>query len=324
MIIKKNLIRKITLYNAVDQFSPDMDNTILKIFNNNYAGKCLYGVYIISIDKIIKRSACSIINRSLDVLCEISVEVEASVIQYDTYELIIGKVVNVSSKGEITLTGSNYNINVPTDNYKMAQIDDNVPIYVYNCRYSPYNTTISIIGVPFIQLDYKNRIFKITEFHNENMSLISGKTNRSKKEIKLNNGTNIDSIYKPLFDMAEKWETKCKELSLNKDTQLSYKFFYKLISGDNNTKIPSNSLSKLITETELVSRGNAFHLYNAYKVEKSAQNNVNIIEEQSRFVIINLFLNAYIKELTTLYTLVNEYDNMELINKYHYIWNAYK
>jgi hypothetical protein len=105
---------------------------------------------------------------------------------------------------------------------------------------------------------------------------------------------------------------------------LSYKFFYKLISGDNNTKIPSNSLSKLITETELVSRGNAFHLYNAYKVEKSAQNNVNIIEEQSRFVIINLFLNAYIKELTTLYTLVNEYDNMELINKYHYIWNAYK
>ncbi len=149
----KIFTKNITITDPTLLFTGNIDATVLEIFNNNWKGKCMNGVYVVSGDKILRRSKCILDNRSLKAYCTVSVEIEATIISYEQGDVVIGTVVTIDQSGDIILTSDIASIQIGNNNIlKSVQVGDKMPVYVVKSQYTLGRPKVSIIGVPWVPI----------------------------------------------------------------------------------------------------------------------------------------------------------------------------
>lgn len=288
------IIRKIlTLEDPADIYSGSIDNTLIKLMNDQWSMKCMNGVYILSADKIIQRSECIVNNRSLEGDCTVSVEMEVSILYYEKSNLITGKVVAIYPEGDIVLTNDFASITIGSSQATSSvKLGDIIPLYVIDSRYPLGKPKISIIGIPFVPL-YNDDIYL----------LVSGET--------------ID--VSPMLATIKAKSEEVNSLSKSKPHVAAHfialLYPYKRKSSVKNCK----PLANIVNAEGIISRTSA--LYGSLQYTEHSKLTIPTIT-MDKTIVIEKILSSVITELDNIKMLIESYDKESIKNLSH-IWKIY-
>lgn len=294
----KIFTKNITVTDSKLLFTGNLDATILEIFNNSWKGKCMNGVYVVSADKVVRRSQCLINNRSLQGHCTISVELEVSTLVYEQGDVMVGTVVAIDISGDFILTSADASMSIGANNIlKPVQVGDKLPMYVVQTQYTLGKLKLSAIGVPFV-----------------------AQTNVMTYNVIDDGAENLEVAIEGFLTTIANLENTLA--SYEKNNAQVYSYFTKLLRR--NIKVNGKPIATIITTSGLISRprycGNIF-VINADKSTDSAH---ATYVSQPRIIVAEQLLTAYIKELATTITLIENYNTMDIITKHAHIMSIYK
>ncbi len=161
MIEHKTLCLDITITDVMKIYSPDINETVLGIFNDTWGHKCFNGMFIIKGTNINRMSSIVMDKKSLDGHAKVSVDIKCDVIVYNYGDIIVGKVIYIGNTGDIILQNEHAAINMKSSGLVVAK-DDLIPVLVSKSTYPLNKNMISIIGVPFVPL-YNNHKYLCVE-----------------------------------------------------------------------------------------------------------------------------------------------------------------
>ena len=202
MRCKKIIEINLPINDVENAYSENSENMILALFNSRWSGICYSGVYIIQATRVIRSGLIKINKATTKCSCSVSVIVECDTIQYERLEVIVAKISDIDTEGNI-FAKSDYAIiiiNSSTEYFKFVKKGDTVPILVENVEYSPYKKNITIFGLPFIPL-FINEVYEVIA--DSNMIEIDEKN--IIEDIKLINST-LDEARGKNKEMARKFD----------------------------------------------------------------------------------------------------------------------
>lgn len=285
---KKIITCQIPIADPNKQLSGDLDNTILDIFNTNWKNKCYGGAYIISADKVLRRSQCEIPLQLPVAEGIITANLELTVIIFSKDDTVCGEVLKIDNNNNILLKSIYGPIYVEDENKELQRAIEKsiIPLSVVKVVYS-INREVN---------------FKCTTLKREH--------DRIAYKCKAGQLINIADI----LDESSNLEKKLESL---KDKS-SYNFFMKLFCK----KVKSgSSIYNISTDFK-----KEVYLYKAveyygspYYKQSVDEPDDYIIVEADYSVGIMAITSKYNSELHTLITLIETYK--DTYNDYKYIWN---
>ena len=169
MIITKRILITIDLSGQAI-YSPNRDEIILKLANMKLAKKCYNGSYIISVDKIIKKSDVKIADNKLDGNAQVDVQLEVKAIVFACgKEILFGQSIEkIEKNGVIILKGPLAAGMIAITNRereisKLLSEKQEIPVLVQKAMYAPNSEHITIFGFPFVPEIPSNVYYKINE-----------------------------------------------------------------------------------------------------------------------------------------------------------------
>ena len=156
MIIKKNLETYMDISDPKDMFSPNRDEMLISKLTDKFVGVCYMSCYVIKINKIIRRSYIYM-KDTLEGDSHTNIMFEVDAIVYQKNEIINGchiikKEPNGIIHGKSTYAGIQLSIQPNMSIFKEGDI---VPVIVKRVRYNVNQTSMSVLAVPFIPIQYQ-------------------------------------------------------------------------------------------------------------------------------------------------------------------------
>ena len=156
MIIKKNLETYMDISDPKDMFSPNRDEMLIAKLTDKFVGVCYMSCYVIKINKIIRRSYIYM-KDTLEGDSHTNIMFEVDAIVYQKNEIINGchiikKEPNGIIHGKSTYAGIQLSIQPNMSIFKEGDI---VPVIVKRVRYNVNQTSMSVLAVPFIPIQYQ-------------------------------------------------------------------------------------------------------------------------------------------------------------------------
>lgn len=158
MIFTTQIELNITIKDINAIYSTEYEQMLIDHAKILYEGKCRDGQYVKSIDRLIKRSLPNLIKRDLSAKTRVYIVVEATVIRYDQYDFITGmKIDKIITAGKI----GNFDLIQCTNDHvvclmRMQQgieqfkVGDIIPVRVGQSMYKIGNSHILVNGYPFL------------------------------------------------------------------------------------------------------------------------------------------------------------------------------
>lgn len=322
MKIVKVLETRIDINNISDTFCSNYDKRMLQILNDKYLNKCFKSIYIISINKIIRRSALHCKNKSLDGTQYVDISFEVDGIVYEKGDIIHNcKIIQINDNGTLHAKSEHVAIFVKnTGGIVVFKESDEISVIVNMTRYNLYETEISISAIPFVPIVKKSIIYKISD-----------------DALSLSEKDQLDIA--KLSDMATILEKRVadyiKTKKANKDI---YEFFKKLLYPYKIFKKVNYGTSVNITTNNLIKLDNGDMIYkpegyiddNTYliltKLDKEKVKSLDdaTLLEISKMDYITYLYNTYITNLTQLLGFLDNYDSKEKIKLSGVSWALYE
>lgn len=167
MRIRKVLDTSIDLTNPSDIYQHDKNALLIKKLNARYQNKCFKSILILNVDKIIRSSPIMLNDNQLNgsAYIDVQFEVEGIILIKDevlnncTVTEIHNNAIIAKHEYASILLKSNINDKIS----KILSPKQKIPIIVERVKYIPEQSTISMIGVPFIPSSTPTRYFNIIE-----------------------------------------------------------------------------------------------------------------------------------------------------------------
>ena len=162
MRINKTLETTIDLLDPNEIFQNDYEPILLKKLNERYVNKCYQSIFIISIEKIIRRSNVKLSYDRLDGAGYIDVQFEVSGEVLIENEILHGCRIIEINQHAITAENSFAGIKLKKNSLheeqneyysqlmQLLQVDYIIPVIVKQVRYIPNKPAISVIATPYI------------------------------------------------------------------------------------------------------------------------------------------------------------------------------
>ena len=148
-VFKKN----ITLVSVNEIYETNINDLLIDKIKQDLERKCYKSCFILSINKIIARSDINFNNKDLNASANISVKFEASILQYDKYDIVNNIKITAITEQKIICQSENSSIFIQYEDrlsdYKTGQI---IPIKIGVCKYYLGEDSISINAFPFVPL----------------------------------------------------------------------------------------------------------------------------------------------------------------------------
>lgn len=354
MIITKNLECILTITDTNVLFSKNLNNELINILNDKYQNKCFSSCYVININKITRRSYMNC-NENLDSNFNISIQFEANVLIYQTNEIIHDCVIIKKEQNGIIHAKSKYcgiQINI-NQNLSIYEIGNKIPVIVKMLRYNINQPEISVLAIPFIPVKYDiiiyntvndlsdkshNMLLQLNDKVSELDSLIK-KLNKSDKKIydffkdllldnklknknllekRINNNSDLD---KNNIEIIKKYDVIELDLLLNElKTQKNKNYI--LFKSYNSFDINYCNVikDKQVVENLFIEDDSD---YKNNKLDKNINDSNILIVNESIENILELYMYENIRNKQCLLNFVNNYPNLNDVQKLKNIWKLY-
>lgn len=275
-----------------------------------YEGKCRYGQYIKSIDRLVQRSLPNLIKRDLDAKVRIYIVVEATVIRYDQYDfitdMIVTKVIQAGKIGNFDMIECKNDHVIALMKVKKGvedfKLNDKIVIRVGQSMYRIGNTHILINGFPFLSYVPEPVCFSIKSINQEEKDYYMKTT-------------------APLLqrELARK----------DKLDQKKWKMFSELLHPYKKEQ-SANAQSIDLLDLDKFQNGHFAINYNVNmtslkceKIDNKAAASTIVINENAKFALTRITY-PFIKYLEVVNNLAEAYATDDDFNKVDYLWNLYK
>ena len=354
MIITKNLECILTITDTNVLFSKNLNNELINILNDKYQNKCFSSCYVININKITRRSYMNC-NENLDSNFNISIQFEANVLIYQTNEIIHDCVIIKKEQNGIIHAKSKYcgiQINI-NQNLSIYEIGNKIPVIVKMLRYNINQPEISVLAIPFIPVKYDiiiyntvndlsdkshNMLLQLNDKVSELDSLIK-KLNKNDKKIydffkdllldnklknknslekRINNNSDLD---KNNIEIIKKYDVIELDLLLNElKTQKNKNYI--LFKSYNSFDINYCNVikDKQVAENLFIEDDSD---YKNNKLDKNINDSNVLIVNESIENILELYMYENIRNKQCLLNFVNNYPNLNDVQKLKNIWKLY-
>ncbi len=308
MLFKTQLELNITIKDINAIYATNYEQMLMDHARLMYERKCRDGQYIKSIDKLIRRSLPNLIRRDLSAKVRVYIAVEATAIRYDQYDFITGMVVQkIIPAGKI----GNFDMLECRNDHVVAlmqlrkdadkfTVGDTIPLRVGASMYKIGNEHILINGVPFIPIEMNPVQFTLDKLNAETKD-------------------HFKKMIKPLLDReiarkdaldSKRWESFAKLLH-------PYKTTTKLTNGVDIMNI--DSIEKGTFGVDYHSNLSDLQLsINAPKASES----ITIVSQEPKSALTRLVF-PFVKWLSTINDLTEQYHTDELYHNIDHIWELY-
>jgi hypothetical protein len=165
MIIDKYFETRLEINDPIDLFSKDYEQTILDILKKQYTNVCYKSSFIISINKIVRRSSLYCKSKTLDGGIYFDVQFKASCIVYDKGEILHNcSIVKVTDKNILFAKTKQASIRIKNiTKLNVFKEGEHIPVIIQGIRYPPFKPEIAITAIPFIPVKTDQIIYKISD-----------------------------------------------------------------------------------------------------------------------------------------------------------------
>jgi hypothetical protein len=352
MIIKKNLETYMDISDPKDMFSPNRNEMLIAKLTDKFVGVCYMSCYVIKINKIIRRSYIYM-KDTLEGDSHTNIMFEVDAIVYQKNEIINGchiikKEPNGIIHGKSTYAGIQLSIQ---PNMSIFKEGDVVPVIVKRVRYNVNQTSMSVLAVPFIPIQYQPTYYStngsLSKIQTAELKSLLDQIKIEQSKLKnLNtNDKKIVSFFIDLLSPSKSLDptklsiTKSKKIDILNILDLEHGILFRpdikfddssiyYISLDANIKQSQNS--KSILQNKLVSD---FSQLNDVAISKQVNTDTkkqsdlstistNIIDE-SMYNTYYIILTQYINNIQSLQNFLIQYPTVDTIQKNKEIWKMY-
>ena len=340
MIIKKILETYIDITNPKDMFSSNRDEMIMSKLSDKFVGVCYMSCYVIKINKIIRRSFIYM-KDTLDGDSHTNIMFEVDAIVYQTNEIITGcniikKEPNGIIHGKSTYAGIQLSIQPNMSIFKEGDI---VPVIVKRVRYNVNQTSMSVLAVPFIPIQYEP-VYYITNGAlsknqiNELKSLLEQIKLEQENLKKLNaNDKKIISFFIDLISPLKSSDPllkKSKKIDILNILDLTQGILFRPDIKYNDSSLYYININDVDKSTDYkaqlvsdLSKLNELNTELSNKKNITTNNISNNIIDESMYNVYYTLLMQYITNLQSLQNFLTQYPTIDTIQKNKEIWKMY-
>jgi len=319
MYITKTIDTTIDLLDPVEIYQHDVNSLVLKKLNERYVKKCYQSILITEIISIIRLSPIMMSDNRLDGSAYVDVQFEVGGVIFIEGEVLHNcKIIEIHSNAitaEHEYAGIKLRKNANDVLSKILTVGQHIPVVIEKFKYTPAQSSISMIGSPFIPMaNDKQIIYYIT----------SAMTEEDKEKMEL------------LFNFIDKEEklhpaiTKQKQYAFFQDLLYPYKV---------NQKFEQNALVKKYNfqqvPIELKNMINMKNMYVVYSDKIPKQNKIFFTTEQKvnieldiieidAFPLFASICNEYLLYLQALRGFVETYDTVSKLQALTTYWKICK
>ncbi len=315
----------LTISNINSIYTNDFNNMILQECKKKYENKCLDEQYIISINKVIKRSMSNLIHRDLDAKIRIYVIVEALVMRFDKYDVITNMIVNkIIPKNKIgiydLLECSNENCKalIKLDsNLTEYKINDIIPIKIGSSLLKILNSQVLINAYPFVPHKMEKNAYYIHKSLNKEtkdftnlVSILESKLKPIENNLNSKRYIYFDKLLYPFKEIVKNHIGKSVDLIQFVNNIDHYEDKYVYI--DQTINLSELKVSILTTD----------EILNYNKKNNNDNNDMIMINNNTSFISILLF--TFIKHIDLLNDLITTYSDDNVFEQHKYLWKLYE
>ena len=164
MIFKKTMETYLDIIDPFEMYSPDANMTVLKKLEEKFVGVCVKSCYVLSVNKIIRRSY-TYMNDTLKGGSSVCVLFETDVIAYSHGEVITDcHIIKKETRGIIHAKSKYAGIQLTiSPDISIFSQGDTVPVRVNKVRYNVNQNKISILAIPFLPMKLPNYQYVINK-----------------------------------------------------------------------------------------------------------------------------------------------------------------
>lgn len=293
VVIKKIIEHGIDIYDPITLFT-DVENNLLNMLRSSLVRRCFKGCFILSVDRLLRRSHCEINQDGNIGMGTMSVMFEVTALVYTPGDILVGcRVVNkqddnIVCKGPNASVIINIGQNVIKPLLEGIRVGQYIPVRVGRVLYSPNAESISVNALPFTYL--KPEVYKIV------------------------GGGQLDEAAVSMYSELIAAEEKRME-DLRKSSGDKWDFFCKIMSGKNTGYTPGRALSVMPKPDELVSRALDINpALSEYGVVSEAQKTIEMSSYDASIKLHHSYLQfiKMVNDSVETYTdkMVTEHDNI--------------
>lgn len=317
MLIKTRIEYSLKITNPSEIYSPTPEETILEHLRTIYEKKCMNLIYVKKLHRIIKRSLPNVIKRdNANCAVRTNIIVEADVIKYDTYDIIVGCKVftdpiqkgTIDFQSAILCKNDHAAIMINTsDKLSSIQKDQIIPVVVGGISYGNQKHMIRVNAYPFIPIIQSEVIYKIEPLSEENKQYLQ------------------ESVYSQLNKVLEEREEILKDSKKKK----RWDFFNDLMYP---YKKPKDVIEKKIKHSffPITDMEQSGYIIQSSKHPMHHMECIRLESEPDTFIIeksINVY-EIYIMNVMKFIDVINKltlcYENDTVFQSHQNIFNIYK
>lgn len=319
MIIKKVLETSLDLLDPVEIYNHDVESMIIKKLTKRYKNRCFQSIYILAINKIIRRSSIKMTRERLDGSARLDVQFEVEGIVLIEGNILHGcKVIEIHTNA-ITAEHKYVGIKLQRDSSnqisQILQIGQTIPVIVKKVRYIPNQSKISMIAVPYVPSITPPLVYKITgELSKDEIEKIKMFIDQIDIEEKLHTEINTTKRYAFFQDLMYPYKVNIKYESSNQAERLGFK----PVSFD--IKQLTSISQGLLTYPSEDNRKNK-RLF--WSKKQKVPDGVMVVTA-SVFPVVASYLNQYLQHLLSLRGFIDTYKTDESIKGLIAYWRLCK
>jgi hypothetical protein len=304
----------LTIKDINAKYSKNYNAMLLRQTKDLYENKCMDQQYILSIDRIIKRSQPNLIRRDLDAKVRIFVIVEATVLRFDKYDTVTNMTVNkIIPKSKIGPTdllecSNEYSRALIKLDDKLTgfKIGDTIPIKVGAALLKIQNSQVLINAYPFVP----HKMDKIAY-------LVPKLTTYDQEQINSTLGSLI--------------ETKVQELSMVDATRAKYfkQLLYPFLVASKSTIGIQYNLSQVLQELSKY-EGKAIYIDQGINLSDLKVSIVTAAQADSNELVwatnpnfASIIVYTFAKHLNLISSLSLTYIDQNVFEQHQYLWDLY-
>ena len=316
MIYIKNFEKLITINDVNIIYSINIDQILLNKLKDTFENKCYKSCFILSVDNIIKRSNLNCNNKDLNASVNISIMFQATILQYDIYDIINNVKIITITDDKIICQTNNASILIKSDkNLNTLKVNQIISIRVGKCSYTTGESKISITAFPFIPIIENDIYYILNELTNEQKHILQN----SYIIQKINEEEDIKNNI--LKNKKNKWNYFCNLLYIYKNTKKLNKNIKEIDLFNFNLK--GTNIISLLNYQNISNKKLGLLINNNINNNQSYfGSDINPISENS-LTIYNILLTKYYKHLKCINELSNIYSNSDVFDNHLNVFDIY-
>ncbi len=291
-------------------YSGNLDEVILRQSRKIYQNKCFRNQYILSVNKIVKKSLPHVIKRNFDANIRVYAQMECDIIKYDKNDIItdlkVNKMITKSSNEDYdTILCSNNTTVVQlykNDKLNDIKVNDIIAVNIIDISYRTGCNKIIVRGKCFAPNETDNYVYNIPKLSNED----------------------IDDLKNNILPIYNKLLNEQNELINNNLLKSRFNYFKTLLYPyvkDKSALIKTKYNILDFDINGILKIDNRIYASDM-QIVKSDKNN-NLIINEPAIIFYKKIIFAACKELETIISLSVIYKDQKIFNNHQYLFNYY-